>query len=97
MLGNGGFAGDVPDSRGRQVQFARVMRRGYAVAATDTGHSALTDPGGTFAADRQSCWTTPFRSLHVTAEASKMVLRSYYGVAPSKNYFEGCSTGGGKG
>src|SRR5713101_606852 len=38
MLGNGGFAGDSPDSRGRQAQFARVMRRGYAAAATDTGH-----------------------------------------------------------
>src|SRR5689334_19373287 len=38
MYGNGGFAGDSLDSRGRQLQFARAMRQGYATAATDTGH-----------------------------------------------------------
>jgi len=97
MLGNGGFAGDQLDSRGRQAQFGSVMRRGYAVAATDTGHSALTEPGGTFAADRQKLLDYAFRSLHVTADAAKMLLRSYYGEAPAKSYFEGCSTGGRQG
>src|SRR6516225_5755242 len=73
------------------------MRRGYAAAATDTGHSNITDPGGTFAADRQKLLDYAFRSLHVTAEAAKMVLRAYYGAAPAKSYFEGCSTGGRQG
>ncbi|MBS1856869.1 MAG: tannase/feruloyl esterase family alpha/beta hydrolase [Acidobacteria bacterium] len=97
MLGNGGFAGEDTDSRGRQGQYARAMRRGYAVAATDTGHSAATDPGGTFAADRQKLLDYAFRSLHVTAETARMVLRAYYGAAPAKSYFDGCSTGGRQG
>jgi len=94
MIGNGGFAGEPTDSRGAVAQYTRVMRRGYAVAATDTGHSSATDPGGTFAADRQKLLDYAFRSLHVTAEASKMLLRAYYGALPAKSYFEGCSTGG---
>jgi feruloyl esterase len=73
------------------------MRRGYAVAATDTGHSAAIDPGGTFAADKQKLLDYAFRSLHVTAETAKMLLRAYYGAAPAKSYFEGCSTGGRQG
>jgi len=94
MYGNGGFAGEPLESPGRNAQFGRAMRRGYAVAATDTGHSAITEPGGTFAADRQKLLDYAFRSLHVTAEAAKMLLRAYYGTAPAKSYFEGCSTGG---
>jgi feruloyl esterase len=97
MVGNGGFAGEATDNPGRLGQYARYMKRGYAVAATDTGHSAITEPNATFAADRQKLLDYAFRSLHVTAEASKMVLRQYYGIAPAKSYFEGCSTGGRQG
>ena len=94
MVGNGGFAGDDLNSRGRNAQYARILRRGYAVAATDTGHSNATDPAATFAADRQKLLDYAFRSLHVTAETAKMLLRAYYGGPPAKSYFEGCSTGG---
>ena len=97
MIGNGGYAGEPTDSRGRVAQYGRYMKRGYAVAATDTGHSAVTEPLGTFAIDRQKLLDYAFRSLHVTAEASKLVLRAYYGSGPAKSYFEGCSTGGRQG
>jgi feruloyl esterase len=97
MLGNGGFAGDSTDSPGRVRDYGRYMKRGYAVAATDTGHSNITEPEATFAADRQKLLDYAFRSLHVTAEAAKIVLRAYYGAAPAKSYFEGCSTGGRQG
>jgi feruloyl esterase len=97
MVGNGGYAGEATDSRGRASQYGRYMKRGYAVAATDTGHSNITEPQGTFATDRQKLLDYAFRSLHVTADASKTVLRAYYGSAPAKSYFEGCSTGGRQG
>src|SRR5450759_2709096 len=97
MIGNGGYAGEPTDSRARANQYGRYMKRGYAIAATDTGHSAMTEPLGTFATDRQKLFDYAFRSLHVTAEASKLLLRAYYGSAPSKSYFEGCSTGGRQG
>ncbi len=97
MVGNGGFAGEPTDSLARAGQYARYMKLGYAVAATDTGHSNITEPQGTFATDRQKLLDWAFRSLHVTAETAKFVLRAYYGIAPSKSYFEGCSTGGRQG
>src|ERR1019366_8334175 len=75
----------------------RFMMIGYAIAATDTGHSNITEPQGTFATDRQKLLDWAFRSLPVTADASKLLLRAYYGTAPAKSYFEGCSTGGRQG
>jgi feruloyl esterase len=97
MFGNGGYAGEALDSPARINAAARAMRRGFAAAQTDTGHSALTEPLGTFAADRQKLLDYAFRSLHVTAEAAKLLARSYYGAAPARSYFEGCSTGGRQG
>jgi feruloyl esterase len=91
MIGNGGYAGEALDSPQR---YGRALRRGFAVAATDTGHSGATEPNATFAADRQKLLDYAFRSLHVTAEAAKMLMRAYYGAGPTKSYFEGCSTGG---
>src|SRR5260370_34101757 len=73
------------------------MKRGYASAATDTGHSNITEPAGTLPSDRQKVLDWAFRSLHVTAETAKFVVRASYGPAPSKSYFEGCSTGGRQG
>jgi feruloyl esterase len=94
MYGNGGYAGESLDSPQRNGQYGRALRRGFAVAATDTGHSGIAEPGATFAADRQKLLDYAFRSLHVTAETAKILMRAYYGTAPTKSYFEGCSTGG---
>jgi hypothetical protein len=97
MFGNGGYAGEALDSAARRATAARAMRLGYAAAETDTGHSAATEPLGAFAADRQKLLDYAFRSLHVTADAAKLLVRTYYGGAPTQSYFEGCSTGGRQG
>jgi len=60
-------------------------------AATDTGHSAATEPGASFALNKQKLLDYGFRSLHVTAETAKMVARTYYGAGPAKSYYDGCS------
>ena len=97
MFGNGGYAGEALDSPARRATAARAMRLGYATAQTDTGHSAAAEPLGAFAADRQKLLDYAFRSLHVTAEAAKLLVRTYYGAPPTRSYFEGCSTGGRQG
>jgi feruloyl esterase len=94
MYGNGGYAGEALDSPQRNGQYGRALRRGFAVAATDTGHSGITEPGGTFAADKQKLLDYAFRSLHVTADTAKTIMRTYYGAGVRRSYFEGCSTGG---
>jgi hypothetical protein len=85
MFGNGGYAGEALDTPGRVATAVRALKRGFAVAQTDTGHSALKEPEATFAVDRQKLLDWAFRSLHVTAEAGKVLARAYYGAAPAKS------------
>src|SRR3984885_398696 len=97
MFGNGGWAGESFESPQRVTNRARGLNAGFVTAATDTGHSAATEPGASFAVNRQKLLDFGFRSLHVTAEAAKMIARAYYGAGPSKSYYDGCSQGGREG
>ena len=97
MFGNGGWAGEAFESAGRIANHARALRAGFASASTDTGHSAAAEPGASFALNRQKLLDYGFRSLHVTAEAAKSLIRAYYGGNPSRSYYDGCSQGGREG
>lgn len=97
MFGNGGYAGEAFDAPGRVNARNNALKRGFTTAATDTGHSAITEPGAVFALDHQKFLDWAFRSLHVTAEAAKLLARTYYGSAPARSFFDGCSTGGRQG
>ncbi|MEO8591783.1 MAG: tannase/feruloyl esterase family alpha/beta hydrolase [Candidatus Solibacter sp.] len=97
MFGNGGWAGEAFDAAGRVASRNKGLKAGFATAATDTGHSAATDPGASFALSRQKLLDYGFRSLHVTAETAKLLARTYYNAAPAKSYYEGCSQGGRQG
>lgn len=97
MFGNGGWAGESFDAPGRIANHARALRAGFATASTDTGHSAALEPGASFALNRQKLLDFGFRSLHVTAVAAKLLIRSYYGADPSRSYYDGCSQGGRQG
>jgi hypothetical protein len=94
MFGNGGFAGESFEAANRVAVRGRALRYGFATAATDTGHSAATEPGASFAANKQKLVDFGFRSMHVTAETAKQLVRSYYSQALTKSYFDGCSQGG---
>ena len=94
MTGNGGFAGDSLDSPQRLLLRAIAIRRGFAAAVTNTGHDGRDEPLASFAVNRQKLLDYAFRSLHVTAEAGKRITAAYYGVKPTRSYFQGCSTGG---
>lgn len=94
MFGNGGYAGESFETAGRAANRARGLKAGFVTAATDTGHSAQREPGGSFAVNRQKFIDFGFRSLHVTAETAKRVIAAYYSDPLAKSYFDGCSTGG---
>lgn len=97
VFGNGGWAGESFESAGRAANRARGLKAGFVTAATDTGHSAASEPGASFATNRQKLLDFGFRSMHVTAEAAKLMARTYYGAGPTKSYYEGCSQGGRQG
>jgi hypothetical protein len=97
MVGNGGYAGEALDSPGRDRQRARYLGQGFAMAATNTGHDATTEPLGTFAVNPQKLVDYSFRAVHITAVTAKKVIDAYYGKPAQRAYFDGCSTGGRQG
>jgi tannase/feruloyl esterase len=97
MFGNGGFAGEPFEAPPRIAQRNLALQRGFAVASTNTGHDAASEPLATFATNRQKLIDFGFRSVHATAETAKELIRSYYKDAQSQSYFDGCSTGGRQG
>ncbi len=91
-VGNGGFAGAIPYSG-----LVAALRSGFAVAASDTGHSA----GGTDArwaeGHPEKVVDFGWRAVHLTAVAGKALTTAFYGEAPRKAYFASCSNGGRQG
>jgi feruloyl esterase len=71
---------------------ANALRRGYATVSTDTGHSS---PGGAFAFGHpEKLIDYAYRSEHEMTVTAKAAITAFYGSAPAKSYFNGCSTGG---
>lgn len=94
MFGNGGYAGEALERPSRVELRHGGLKRGFVVTQTNTGHDAVAEPLGAFAVNRQKLLDYAFRSLHTTAETAKRIAAIYYGVRPTRSYFEGCSTGG---
>ena len=89
-VGNGGWAGSI--SYGAMVT---ALKAGYATVSTDTGH---TSPGGAFVVGHpEKLADFSWRSEHEMTLKAKAVIGSFYGSAPSRSYFNGCSTGGKQG
>jgi feruloyl esterase len=89
-VGNSGWSGAIPYG-----SMATALRRGYATAGTDTGH---TGDDLSFAAghpDKIVDWA--YRGVHEMTVASKLVIRARQGKLPQHSYFTGCSTGGAQG
>jgi feruloyl esterase len=86
-VGNGGWAGTIG-----YPAMAQALIRGYATTSTDTGHSTT---GGSFAlGHREKLVDYAYRSEHEMTVKAKAIISAFYGSAPSRSYFNGCSTGG---
>jgi feruloyl esterase len=85
--GNGGWAGNIP------VQsFAEPLRRGFAVAGTDDGHSAT---GASWAIGHpEKLVDFGYRAVHETAVQSRAIIQAFYAKDAARSYFVGCSDGG---
>jgi feruloyl esterase len=86
-VGNGGYSGAIG-----YAAMAAGLRRGYAVASTDTGHAGDDMKFGQGHPEKVIDWA--YRSIHVMTEASKLVVRNAQGRFAEHAYFVGCSTGG---
>jgi feruloyl esterase len=94
QIGCGGNCGFVRLPGEGSCDEAMASSGAFAVAATDTGHAA--SPGGTLWARDNPALQKDFaeRGVHVVAIAAKAITARYYGEAPDRSYFQGCSDGG---
>ena len=81
-VGNGGAAGLI-----FYPFMAEPLTRGYAVAATDAGHSGgLGD--WSFAVHREKLIDFGYRAIHEMTEKSKAVVEAHYGTTANRSVLE---------
>ena len=89
-VGNGAWGGVIP-----YPALAQAVLDGYAGAGTDTGHAGNTAkfvPG-----HPEKLVDYGYRAVHEMTIVAKAVTAAFYGNAPSRSYWNGCSTGGRQG
>jgi feruloyl esterase len=97
MHGNGGFAGETPETATRPLVRAAALKNGFATVQTNTGHDLNAEPLASFAADYAKRIDYAFRAVHMTVGEAKKIVSAYYGRPPAYSYWDGCSTGGRQG
>jgi feruloyl esterase len=85
--GVGGFGGSIGN-------LTTGLDKGYASASTDTGHQGGTTDASWALNNPAKRIDFAYRGTHVTAVAAKALSQAYYGAAPRRAYFNGCSNGG---
>jgi feruloyl esterase len=86
-VGNGAFSGSIA-----YPALSTALLRGYAASSTDTGHTGNT---ANFAPGHpEKVIDFGWRAVHEMTLASKRVIAAYYGSAPTRSYWSGCSAGG---
>jgi len=92
MGGGGGFVGSV-------VNIALLygpLQQGYATVGTDTGHQAHSLDASWALNNFERVVSFGHQAVHRTAVTSRALIAAYYGQESTRNYFIGCSRGGGQ-
>ena len=85
--GVGGFGGSI-------APLTNGLEKGYASASTDTGHQGTATDASWALNNPAKRIDFAYRGTHVTAATTKALSQAYYGSAPRRAYFNGCSNGG---
>ena len=88
-IGNGGFAGSIG-----HAEMAIQLARGYAVAATDTGHTGSAEDATWAVGHPEKVIDFGHRAIHEMTVKAKAIIKAHYGKAPRFSYFNSCSNGG---
>ncbi len=87
---NGGFAGSI-----NVPALAISVKRGYAGVSTDTGHAASVAEDASWAKGHpEKLVDFAHRAIHLMTVNAKAIVKVFYGQAPKRSYFAGCSNGG---
>jgi hypothetical protein len=88
-VGNGGWAGAIS-----YADMGVALARGYAVASTNTGHDGTFDDASFASGHPEKLIDFGYRAVHEMTAKAKAIITAYYGNAPKRSYWNGCSTGG---
>ncbi len=88
-VGNGGFAGQIDD-----FELGAGVAKGYAAVATDTGHAAAVWDASWALDHPEKVADFGYRGIHEMTRVARLLINEYYGSAPRRAYFAGCSDGG---
>jgi feruloyl esterase len=91
-IGNGIWAGQLS-----YAQLADPLKRGYAVATTDTGHAGNGLTADFAVGHPEKLVDFGHRAVHEMVVTAKRAIQAYYGSGPKKSYWNSCSTGGRQG
>jgi pimeloyl-ACP methyl ester carboxylesterase len=98
---NGKFQGVGNGAQAGQISYpamATALRRGYAVASTDTGHATSNARDAKWAIGHAELVVDfGYRAVHVMTMNAKSITQAFYGERPRQSYFVACSTGGRQG
>lgn len=92
QTGNGGAAGALAYG-----SLVTPLAKGFSVAHTDTGHRGGGGDFGWAKDHPERLVDYQYRAVHELTRVGKALTESYYGRAPQKSYWLGCSTGGRQG
>lgn len=91
-IGNGVWAGSIS-----YLQLGEPLSRGYAAAATDTGHTGNGLSADFAVGHPEKLTDFGYRAVHDMTVAAKAAIRDFYGEAPRMSLWNSCSTGGRQG
>lgn len=90
--GNGGWLGAII-----YPALADGLRRGYAVANTDTGHVSGVMDGSWALGHPEKLIDFAYRAVHEMTVEGKAIAAAFYGKKAARAYWVGCSSGGKQG
>jgi feruloyl esterase len=91
--GGGGFVGSVVNVA---ASLYGAMQSGYATVGTDTGHQAHSLDASWALNNMERIVNFGHQAVHRTAVTAKALIKAYYQKDIARNYFIGCSRGGGQ-
>ena len=88
-LANGGFAGAI-----NYLELGASLQHGYVATGTDTGHTGSPIDAAWALSHPEKIIDFGYRGIHEMTRVAKLVIPQFYGSAPKRSYFAGCSDGG---
>jgi feruloyl esterase len=92
MGGGGGFVGSVVNVA---LSYG-ALQSGYATVGTDTGHQGHPLDASWALNNMERIVNFGHKAVHRTAVTAKALIKAYYKQDIARNYFLGCSRGGGQ-